>query len=202
MATYEKITDMDAASALDGTEPFEVVQSSTSKKATGGQIAQMVLPAGMILPFGNTTAPTGYLACDGAAVSRTTYSGLFAAIAEVWGVGNGSTTFNVPDFRGAFVRGTGSNGTANMANGNDFAGPSVGSTENDQMQGHYHRFYYNTSGATSGQPNPANIAGNSATTNINALAARNIETDSTNGTPREGDETRPFAAGVLYCIKT
>lgn len=50
-------------------------------------------------------APEGYLYCGGAAVSRTTYAGLFAVLGTAWGVGDGSTTFNLPDFRGRFLRG-------------------------------------------------------------------------------------------------
>ena len=63
-----------------------------------------VQPAGMISPFGNSTAPSGWLQCNGAAVSRTTYSDLFAAIGIVYGAGDGTTTFNVPEIRGEFVR--------------------------------------------------------------------------------------------------
>jgi microcystin-dependent protein len=51
--------------------------------------------------------PTGYLACDGSAVSRVDYAALFAAIGTTWGAGDGSTTFNVPDFRGRFPLGEG-----------------------------------------------------------------------------------------------
>ena len=63
-----------------------------------------VQPAGMISPFGNSTAPSGWLQCNGAAVSRTTYADLFAAIGTVYGAGDGTTTFNVPEIRGEFVR--------------------------------------------------------------------------------------------------
>jgi microcystin-dependent protein len=63
-----------------------------------------VQPAGMISAFGNSTAPTGWLQCNGAAVSRTTYADLFTAIGTVYGTGDGSTTFNVPEIRGEFVR--------------------------------------------------------------------------------------------------
>ena len=49
--------------------------------------------------------PSGYLKCNGAAVSRTTYADLFAEIGTAFGAGDGSSTFNVPDFRGEFVRG-------------------------------------------------------------------------------------------------
>jgi len=73
--------------------------------------------AGTILPYGSTTVPTDYLLCDGTAVSRTTYSDLFAVIGTSFGVGDGSTTFNVPDMRQRFVMGKAASGT-----GSTFAG--------------------------------------------------------------------------------
>lgn len=62
---------------------------------------------GHIKSVGFSTVDTGYLACDGAAVSRTVYSLLFAAIGATWGAGDGSTTFNVPDLRGRAPIGSG-----------------------------------------------------------------------------------------------
>lgn len=56
---------------------------------------------GQIITYAGTTAPSGYLACDGAAISRTTYANLFAVIGTTYGEGDGSTTFNLPDFQGA-----------------------------------------------------------------------------------------------------
>jgi len=64
-----------------------------------------VQPAGMVSMFGNSTAPTGWLECNGAAVSRTTYSDLFANIGTTFGTGDGTTTFNLPELRGEFIRG-------------------------------------------------------------------------------------------------
>lgn len=61
-------------------------------------IAQTTEKPGMIKPFAGTTVPTGYLLCDGSAVSRTTYADLFAAIGTTYGSGDGSTTFNLPNF--------------------------------------------------------------------------------------------------------
>lgn len=58
------------------------------------------LPVGTILDYAGSTAPSGFLLCDGAAVSRSTYSGLFNLIGTTFGAGDGSTTFNVPDLRG------------------------------------------------------------------------------------------------------
>ncbi len=57
-------------------------------------------PTGMISPYAGATAPTSWLLCDGSAVSRTTYAALFAITSTTYGVGDGSTTFNVPDLRG------------------------------------------------------------------------------------------------------
>ena len=65
------------------------------------------VPVGVVVSFGFGTLPEGYLDCNGAAVSRTTYKALFDTIGTAFGVGDGSTTFNVPDMRGIFPRGTG-----------------------------------------------------------------------------------------------
>jgi len=86
-----------------------------------GTLTTSGVPSGTILDYGGTSAPTGYLGCDGAAVSRTTYATLFTAISTTWGVGDGTTTFNVPDFRRRVPVGSGGTGTATLAN-------SVGST--------------------------------------------------------------------------
>jgi len=160
---------------------------------------------GMIAPFAMTSAPTGWLTCDGTAVSRTTYSDLFTAIGTTWGSGDGTSTFNVPDLRGAFLRGTGSHGTSNMANGNDFAGPSVGSFENDQIQDHGHNLD-NQIGATNdflgGSSADYGIRSSYSSTYLSSTIGPVSSTAwNGNGTPRVGDETRPFNAGINYCIK-
>ena len=65
----------------------------------------VALPTGAVLPFAGASAPSGHLLCFGQAISRSTYSGLFTAIGTVYGVGDGSTTFNIPDLRGRVVAG-------------------------------------------------------------------------------------------------
>ena len=67
------------------------------------------VPTGAILPYGGATAPTGYLMCDGSAVSRTTYSALFAVFGTTYGAGDGSTTFNLPNAKLRFLLGSGTN---------------------------------------------------------------------------------------------
>jgi len=71
----------------------------------GGVYWANLIPSGAVRYFARNAAPDGWLKANGAAVSRTTYSTLFAAIGTTWGAGNGSTTFNLPDLRGEFVRG-------------------------------------------------------------------------------------------------
>jgi microcystin-dependent protein len=66
---------------------------------------QIGAPCGTIIKHGSGSVPGGYLLCDGSPVSRTSYSNLFSAIGTTWGQGDGSTTFNLPDLRGQFMRG-------------------------------------------------------------------------------------------------
>lgn len=94
---------------------YEVVYSTALSGATGGWLvlnptnvpepAPQAVASGLIFAAGMSTVPTGWLECNGAAVSRTTYANLFAAIGVDWGAGDGSTTFNLPELRGEFPRG-------------------------------------------------------------------------------------------------
>jgi microcystin-dependent protein len=74
------------------------------------------VPIGTAIDFCGTALQPGFLACDGTAVSRTTYALLFAAIGTTWGVGDGSTTFNLPDFRRKTSIGSGGTGSAVIGN--------------------------------------------------------------------------------------
>lgn len=79
------------------------------------RLAQLV-PPGVVSAYAGSSAPTGYLLCQGQAVSRTTYADLFSAIGTGFGVGDGSTTFNVPDLQNRFPAGKGSAGWSNVLN--------------------------------------------------------------------------------------
>ena len=82
----------------------DVLQTDGSGNLSFAALPQAV-PTGSVHMMATTTAPSGYLKCNGAAVSRTTYADLFAIIGTTHGGGDGSSTFNVPDLRGEFVRG-------------------------------------------------------------------------------------------------
>ena len=90
------------------------------------------VPTGVILPFGGSTVPEGFLLCNGAAISRTTYAKLFAAIGTLYGAGDGATTFNLPDMRDRFAEGAGtySVGTAVEAGLPNITGEFTGSASN------------------------------------------------------------------------
>lgn len=76
--------------------------SVTGPKAATGY---GLIPTGAAVPFFGSSAPTGFLICDGSAVSRTTFATLFGVLGTSWGVGNGTTTFNLPDARGKVLAG-------------------------------------------------------------------------------------------------
>jgi len=159
---------------------------------------QPVLPAGVIMPFGGVVgvSPNGWLICDGTAVSRTTYANLFAMIGTNYGAGDGTTTFNLPDFRGQFLRGT-DNGvgndpdaatrTASNIGGN--AGDAVGSLQGDEIISHNHTEKYRlaVSHVYEWSSNQSfNISGGLTTTNTGSTG---------------GSETRPKNVNVNFIIK-
>ena len=106
------------------------------------------VPPGSITAYGAATAPTGWLLCDGTAVSRTTYADLFAVVSTTFGTGDGSTTFNLPDFRGRFPIGKAASGTGSTLGGtggtidHTHTGPSH--THNVTTSNHQHSVPINT----------------------------------------------------------
>jgi microcystin-dependent protein len=103
------------------------------------------VPVGTIIPYAGATIPSGWLACDGGTVSRTTYADLFAAIGVTWGSGDGSTTFHLPDLRGRFLRGVNSGSgrdpdaaSRTAANTGGNTGDNVGSIQGHAIPDHGH----------------------------------------------------------------
>lgn len=140
---------------------------------------------GQVCFFAQGTAPAGFLVCNGAAVSRTTYAALFGAIGTTYGAGNGTTTFNLPEARGEFIRGLDS------GRGVD-TGRALGSAQGDQFQGHHHSLS-NAMGNQFYQPSGGyGLPGETG----------DPVTDGINGTPRTGSETRPRNLALLVCVYT
>ena len=139
-------------------------------------------PAGTVIQFAGSSAPAGYLKANGNAVSRTTYAALFAAIGTTYGTGDGSTTFNLPDLRGEFVRGL------DDGRGVD-SGRALGSAQADEFKSHDHGFI--SAGNPDTFSSTAKVAGISVGGNY-------LSRDFNEG----GTETRPRNIALLYCIKT
>jgi microcystin-dependent protein len=127
-----------------------------------------------------SSVPGGWLECDGAAVSRATYAALFGEIGTTYGVGNGTTTFNLPDMRGEFPRGW------DHGRGID-AARTLGSTQADQFAAHTHTLPNQNSGSTSNSS--INVTGGGGAAQATGSA----------GT---GTETRPRNVALMFVIKT
>jgi hypothetical protein len=142
------------------------------------------VPVGTVIYYSANTPPTNFIKANGDAVSRTTYSDLFTVIGTTYGAGDGSTTFNVPDLRGEFMRGW--DDSRGIDNGRSF-----GSAQADEFKSHSHDGYSNLNllySGGGGRPNDAPSG--------KATSGRAWETLDTGGT-----ETRPRNIALLACIK-
>jgi microcystin-dependent protein len=156
-------------------------------------------PVGLISAFGGTVAPDGWLMCDGAEKSRTVYADLYAVIDISFGAGNGSTTFNLPDLRGAAPAGAGT--SAGYAQNETIA---LATKYNDQVQGHRHVMPQGNGTAGSAAPPYTSHAPFIPYSNLHndyGWRTRDPYTDGTNGAPRNGNVTRGKRVGVNFIIK-
>ena len=155
--------------------------------------------AGEIAPYGAETPPSGWLECNGATVSRTTYAALFAAIGTTWGSGDGATTFHLPDLRGRFLRGFDhavgrdpDKAARTACNSGGNTGDHVGSVQAENVGPHVH-------------PGKLSIGLSDAFGSASYIAR---EGDGAPGLwwsqdidASLGSETRPINAGVMFIIK-
>jgi len=178
-----------------------------SNSALGSQsIALLTLPAGSLIDYAGTVEPSGWLLCDGRAVSRTAYASLFSALGTSYGVGDGSTTFNIPDFRGRFARYMDNMGTAQGAASRDI-GRVRGAAQTDAMQGHHHA-QTNADlvmrGTLSGGANVQLFSTSTLPVSLTVGYTQQVQSpsnDGTNGTPRTAAETRPINLSCNKLIK-
>ena len=170
----------------------EVNKTTGETSLVAGGTLYADAPIGAILAFGGTSAPAGWMICNGAAVSRTTYAALFAAIGTAFGAGDGSTTFNIPDLREATTKGAGETGQT-VGNHVKTGGLAVGEFLDDRVQAHTHASpsgsnFFITGSAASLSGGEAKIYdGSNSTGGMNA--------------GRGGDTTEVKAVGVNYIIK-
>jgi microcystin-dependent protein len=115
-------------------------------------LRQFLVPTGSVLSFAGASAPSGFLVCNGDPVSRETYIDLFDVLGTIFGAGNGSSTFNLPDFRGRVPVGAGNDNIA-ANNGIRNLGTKGGDT---RLQGHTHVVNASGSGTTAGSNSSLN----------------------------------------------
>jgi len=170
-------------------------------------------PTGCVQMFAGSTAPQGWLYCNGQAVSRTTYADLFATIGTTYGGGDGATTFNLPNFVGIFPRGAAMGGTTTQAiSGVTYTGGSLNDKQLDQFQGHRHRVQNVSTGVNylqsridavgggAGSVAAPNAHGGINEGEVHGATINNAINDA-NGVPRTGNETRPANIAIAYIIK-
>jgi microcystin-dependent protein len=96
-----------------------VAEGAAAIQALAEALDAALVPAATVIATAATTTPAGWLFCNGAAVSRTTYAALFAAIGTTYGVGDGSTTFGLPDLQGRVIAGLGTHADVDALGEND-----------------------------------------------------------------------------------
>lgn len=156
---------------------------------------------GLIAHFACSSAPSGWLTCDGSAISRSNYLSLFTKIGTTYGSGNGSSTFNLPDLRGEFIRGL------DLSRGID-AARTLGSAQSDDNESHSHTGSTSTSGAHTHTTESFSFTGGS--TFASGSGAGKVDTDLTTGgagshshtlsIDSSGTEFRPRNVALLPCI--
>ena len=183
----------------------QVVDSAVTLAKLAAEVKQTLCPPGSVMAYMGTTAPAGWLLCNGASLNRVgTYASLFAAIGTSCGGKTNDNTFNVPDFRGRFLRGWNASATGagrdpdaaaagsriEMATGGN-SGDAIGSLQFDIFKAHTHLSYYPTTGYSASYNGSAE----------SLSASRNNATTSRTSEATGGLETRPVNVSVNYIIK-
>lgn len=163
----------------------KIAVGSVNASQLNASVIELLVPAGCVAAFASPQAPIGWLPANGAAVSRATYSNLFGAIGTAYGAGDESTTFNLPDLRGEFVRGLDGGRGINPNR-------TLGSLELDAFQTHTVTFGYSEQSGGVGDMSGTRVMGSAGRMRMIA------------GSPsgaRMANETRPRNIALLYCIK-
>ena len=180
------------------------------------------VPTGSVFAMAVASVPSGYLECNGAAVSRSTYSVLFGVIGTTYGSGNGSSTFNIPDLRGEFVRGfdngrgvdsgrsiATSQGSANASHNHSIS--LSGTTSTKSLTGRIRKISegFRANGSAEGVFTKKSDGNNNVTGGASNSAVSGVEFDGTHnhtfsasGTSgSQGSEARPRNIAMMYIIK-
>ena len=172
-ATAVKVAGSDLQSGQFAVGQYmEIAYDGTDFEAIVGSVPATV-SVGTVMAWPMTTVPAGWLEADGSAVSRTTYSALFAVYSTSYGVGDGSTTFNLPNYKDYFLRGfdaSGTNASTRTDRGDGTTGAAVGTKQAGDYLAHTHTGSTSTTG-----DHKHFIANGSGTTSLSATHSVNDE---------------------------
>lgn len=186
--------------------PTAAVGTNTTQLATTAFVLSNTSPTGHMLMWPTATAPTGFLMCAGTAVSRSTYAALFAVIGTLYGVGDGSTTFNLPNFVNRSPIGAGSLYAANTQVGSKdavtVAHSHTGTTNSDGSHNHTVTSWVGANGIANGNYYAGEISNQSGdrTTSTAAAHQHAFTTASTGGSGTDAN-LHPVL-GIYFIIKT
>ena len=166
------------------TDNFAALDANGNLKDSGKSPESVAPPPGSVTMYAASSAPSGWLECDGSNVNRATFPNLFNAIGITFGSGDGSTTFGLPDLRGEFVRGW------DNGRGVD-SGRSFGTSQSDEIKSHSHDQGIGR----------ASINGDGAQFDVAAYAG-SAGSGVFDSEPFGGSETRPRNIALMYIIKT
>lgn len=189
-----------ASTAQAAINALSQVSSATNehvltKDTTSGDAEWKAIPAqtsievGTVLPWPDTTVPTGYLECDGSSLSTTTYADLYAVLGYIYG--GAGASFNIPDYRGEFLRGfdngagTDPDAASRTDRGDGTTGDAVGTKQSYQIQSHLHTVSRRTNARGGGTYADHTGSGGSGANTANT----------------GGNETRPTNVNVMWIIK-
>jgi len=170
------------------------------------------IPTATIVPWSDSSVPTGFLECNGQAVSRSTYAALFAIVGTTYGVGDGSSTFNVPDLQDNVPVGKSNNkalastgGTNTVTSTGNVGGSTANATlSTAQLASHGHTFPISTPGGPSSNNIPyvgVNPVGGSGTTNNAGSGDGHSHNMSATFTGDATSVLQPYLT-IIYIIKT
>lgn len=173
----------------------KVADSVVWENVSGRPDLSALIPPGTIIHYAGRTVPSGWLICNGANVSRTDYAALFAAIGTIYGAGNGSTTFGLPNLNGRFLEGTtytGSVGTYHSAGLPNITG------QINKLPTPWNGLLYKQNGALK----PVNVGDKAYGGNSNGSNFR-LELDASGANEIFGNSTtvQPPSMALLPCIK-
>jgi microcystin-dependent protein len=192
-----------ASPTLTGTPlaPTAAAGTNTTQIATTAFVTQNAVLTGVLLMWPTSTAPTGYLNCAGAAVSRTTYAALFAVIGTTFGVGDGSTTFNLPNYTSRMPYGTTIGATGGSANAVVVSHTHT-ATSSVSDPGHAHSlpsvFYQSSPNGFAGAGGVGQVVNATGGQVTGVTVATSVSTEGVSGT----NANLPPYLGINFIIKT